>query len=94
MKNRDYKEFTRGTLAHIYNRGNNKEKIFFDEQDYRAFLFRIALSLGFEVEEINKQKITQPKKIKKKQEFEYIDDDKKNIFLFFILFDFYCIYFL
>ena len=58
MKNRDYKEFASGNILHIYNRGNNKEKIFFDEQDYRAFLFRFGLCLGFTEEELNKEKLT------------------------------------
>mgnify|MGYP003393318094 CR=1 FL=1 len=42
-----------GLIVHAYNRGNNKERIFFDEQDYKAFLFRMALSLGFTPEELN-----------------------------------------
>ncbi len=58
MNNRDFKEFAPGGIYHIYNRGNNKEKIFFDEQDYRAFLFRLGLSLGFTEEELNKEKLT------------------------------------
>ncbi len=58
MSNRDYKEFSSGGISHIYNRGNNKEKIFFDEQDYRAFLFRLGLCLGFTEEEMNKEKLT------------------------------------
>ncbi len=37
---------------HVYNRGNNKEKIFLDEQDYRSFLLRLGLSLGFTQEEL------------------------------------------
>lgn len=53
MGNRDYKNFASGSIFHIYNRGNNKEKIFFDDQDYRAFLFRLGLSLGFEQEELS-----------------------------------------
>ena len=61
MSKRDYKNFTSGTTFHIYNRGNNKEKIFFDKQDYKAFLFRIGLCLGFTEEELNKEKlITMP----------------------------------
>ena len=51
MNNRDYKNFSKGSIVHIYNRGNNKEKIFFDEQDYKAFLFRLGLCLGFTEEE-------------------------------------------
>lgn len=57
MKNRDYKEFAPGTIAHIFNRGNNKEKIFFDEQDYKAFLFRLGLTLGFDAQELQKEKL-------------------------------------
>lgn len=53
MSNRDYKNFASGTIFHIYNRGNNKERIFFDDQDYRAFLFRLGLSLGFKQEELS-----------------------------------------
>ena len=54
MRNRDYKEFASGSIFHIYNRGNNKEKIFFDEQDYKAFLFRLGLCLGFTEKEFSK----------------------------------------
>jgi putative transposase len=57
MSDKNYKEFAPGTIVHIYNRGNNKEKIFFDEQDYKAFLFRIALALGFKQEELEKEKL-------------------------------------
>ena len=53
MKNRDYKEFAVGEIYHIYNRGNNKEKIFLDNQDYRAFIFRLGLSLGFNFKELS-----------------------------------------
>lgn len=53
MNNRDYKQFSRDTISHIYNRGNNKEKIFFDEQDYKAFLFRLGLALSFSEKELN-----------------------------------------
>jgi len=55
MNNRDYKKFNNGAIAHIYNRGNNKSKIFFDEQDYKAFLFRIALALGFDQKELQNE---------------------------------------
>ena len=55
MRNRDYKKFASGVIVHVYNRGNNKEKIFFDEQDYKAFLFRFGLCLGFTQEELNKE---------------------------------------
>jgi len=57
MKNRDYKNFASGNILHIYNRGNNKEKIFFEDQDYKAFLFRLGLCLGFNEEELNKNKL-------------------------------------
>jgi REP element-mobilizing transposase RayT len=54
MKNRDYKNFSKDSIFHIYNRGNNKEKIFFSEQDYRAFIFRLGLCLGFSYKDLNK----------------------------------------
>ncbi|MBI3305946.1 transposase [Candidatus Nomurabacteria bacterium] len=57
MNHRDYKEFANGSIAHIYNRGNNKGKIFFDEQDYKAFLFRLALALGFEQKELHNESL-------------------------------------
>lgn len=57
MKNRDNKEFAPGAIVHAYNRGNNKEKIFFDEQDYKAFLFRLGLAFGFTDKEMSKEKI-------------------------------------
>lgn len=57
MNNRDYKNFVAGEIYHIYNRGNNKEKIFFDEQDFRAFLFRLGLGLGFTEKELNTEKL-------------------------------------
>ena len=53
IMNRDNKEFSEGTISHIYNRGNGKEKIFLDEQDYKAFLFRIAIAVGFDQKEIS-----------------------------------------
>lgn len=58
MNNRDYKEFSSQNIYHVYNRGNNKEKIFFDEQDYKAFLFRLGLCLGFLEKELNKENLT------------------------------------
>ncbi len=57
MKNRDSKEEGLGVISHIYNRGNNKEKIFFDEQDYKAFLFRLGLCMGYSSEELNKEEL-------------------------------------
>jgi putative transposase len=56
MKNRDYKNLGPGVIVHIYNRGNNKEKIFLDKQDYKSFLHRIGLALGFNTEELNTHK--------------------------------------
>jgi putative transposase len=46
MKSRDYKIFRIGRYYHIFNRGNNKQKIFFDEQDYFQFLRRFKIVLG------------------------------------------------
>ncbi|MFA5888989.1 MAG: transposase [Candidatus Paceibacterota bacterium] len=60
MDNKKYKEFAEGSFVHIYNRGNNKERIFFDEQDYKAFLFRIALVLGYNQEELKNEMLTMP----------------------------------
>lgn len=57
MKNRDYKEFSPGVIAHIYNRGNNKEKIFWDEQDYKVFLFRVGMVLGLKQDNLRKEKL-------------------------------------
>lgn len=57
MGNRDYKKFASGAIVHVYNRGNNKENIFFDKQDYKAFLFRLGLCLGFTEEELNKEEL-------------------------------------
>jgi len=57
MNNRDYKKFAPGNILHVYNRGNNKEKIFFDNQDFRAFLFRIGLCMGFSEKELNEEKL-------------------------------------
>ena len=57
MNHRDYNKFTSGPIHHIYNRGNNKEKIFFDAQDYKAFLFRLGLCLGFSEQELNQERL-------------------------------------
>lgn len=58
MKNRDYKQFAKGSIFHVYNRGNNREDVFQDEEDFRAFLFRLGLGLGFESEELNEHPLT------------------------------------
>lgn len=52
MQNRDYKKFAAHEIYHVYNRGNNKEKIFLDRQDYSAFIFRLGLVLGFSPKEL------------------------------------------
>ncbi|KKQ77522.1 MAG: hypothetical protein A3A96_02495 [Candidatus Zambryskibacteria bacterium RIFCSPLOWO2_01_FULL_39_39] len=62
MGNRDYKNFAKGSIYHLYNRGNNKEVIFRDEQDYRAFLFRLGLGLGIEKGDLNECEITKSPK--------------------------------
>ncbi len=62
MGNRDYKNFTKDSIYHLYNRGNNKETIFRDEQDYRTFLFRLGLVLGIEKKDLNKCEITKSPK--------------------------------
>lgn len=46
MNNRDYKNFAKDGIYHIYNRGNNKMPIFRDNQDYFNFIKRLALALG------------------------------------------------
>ena len=60
MNNRDYKEFARGVIVHIYNRGNNRENIFYDDQNYRAFIFRIGLALGFGQKELSHELCNSP----------------------------------
>lgn len=62
MGNRDYKNFSKGSIYHLYNRGDNKETIFHDEQDYRAFLFRLGLALGIEKEKLNQSEISKSTK--------------------------------
>ena len=48
MNARDYKLFYPNGFYHIYNRGNNKDNIFLDDQDYLIFLQRIKIVLGIE----------------------------------------------
>jgi len=50
MNNRDYKRSAPGEYYHIYNRGNGKENIFLDDQDFSFFLKRLSQNL-FPVEE-------------------------------------------
>lgn len=46
MNTRDYKEFYPGGYYHVYNRGDNRENIFLDEQDYFNFIKRLKIVLG------------------------------------------------
>jgi|SRR3989344_438841 len=46
MNARDNKIFRANHYYHIYNRGNNREKIFLDKQDYLNFLKRLAIVMG------------------------------------------------
>ena len=45
MKNRDYKQNTPDSYYHIYNRGNAKQDIFLEPDDYRFFLLRIVQNI-------------------------------------------------
>ena len=45
MGNRDYKKFGAGEYYHVYNRGNAKQKIFIDDQDFSFFLFKLRQNL-------------------------------------------------
>ena len=45
MLHRDYKERGQGEYYHIYNRGNAKQDVFLDEQDFSFFLLRLRESL-------------------------------------------------
>jgi len=62
MGNRDYKNFAKGSIYHLYNRGDNKEIVFRDEQDYRALLFRLGLAIGIEKGDLNECEITRSPK--------------------------------
>jgi len=62
MSDRDHKNFSRGCFYHLFNRGDNKEIVFRDEQDYRAFLFRLGLALGFEKKVLDECEITKSPK--------------------------------
>lgn len=62
MGNRDYKNFAKDSIYHLYNRGNNKEIIFHDDQDYRAFLFRLGMVLGIKKKNLDKSEITKSPK--------------------------------
>lgn len=45
MNRRDYKEFSKDSIYHIYNRGVNKMDIFKKEYDFRVFLYRLKENL-------------------------------------------------
>ncbi len=45
MGNRDYKQFGIGEYFHIYNRGNGKNNVFLDEEDYRFFILKLNQNL-------------------------------------------------
>lgn len=45
MNTRDYKQFGEGVYYHIYNRGNGKENIFLDDDDFRFFMLRLRQNL-------------------------------------------------
>ncbi len=48
MPSRYYKRnFIKGYFYHIYNRGANKEKVFWDDQDYQVFIDILAYYLTF-----------------------------------------------
>lgn len=46
MLYRDYKIFRPGNYYHVFNRGVNKQIIFFDDEDYLQFLKRLKIILG------------------------------------------------
>ncbi len=45
MRNRDYKLFGPGEYFHIYNRGNGKQNIFLENEDFQFFLLRLRQNL-------------------------------------------------
>lgn len=45
MNNRDYKKFAPNSYFHIYNRGVNKQNIFYDKEDIKFFLWRFKENL-------------------------------------------------
>ena len=45
MNNRAYKKFAVGSYYHIYNRGNGKENIFLDDNDFSFFILRLKQNL-------------------------------------------------
>jgi putative transposase len=45
MKNRDNKHFAPNTFWHVFNRGNGKQNVFLDLEDFRFFLLRLRENL-------------------------------------------------
>jgi len=45
MINRDYKQFEKGEIYHIFNRGVGKMKIFEEDKDFEVFLYRLKENL-------------------------------------------------
>ena len=45
MNNRDYKQFVADNYYHVFNRGNGKQNIFLDSEDYEFFLLRLKENL-------------------------------------------------
>src|SRR3989344_6270484 len=80
MNKRDYKNFSENSIYHIYNRGNNRERIFFDEQDYRAFLFRISLAFGIDLKIINREELMKMPKSRIRISFSSTDVFKLHSF--------------
>ncbi len=62
MKYRDYKDFGEGEYFHVFNRGNQKMKIFLDNQDYNFFITRLKQYLGLEEYKNYRQTNVLPKK--------------------------------
>ncbi len=55
MRYRDYKTFAAGNYYHIFNRGNGKNDIFLEPQDYKIFLHRLSENLFPEDEKLKEQ---------------------------------------
>ncbi|MEK9209095.1 MAG: transposase, partial [Patescibacteria group bacterium] len=49
MLTRDYKSSAPGEYYHAYNRGNAKEPVFLDDDDYRFFLLRLDQNLSSDI---------------------------------------------
>jgi len=45
MKYRDYKENGENIYFHVYNRGNRKENIFLDKEDFNFFILRLTQNI-------------------------------------------------